>query len=229
MVLLGLDDSAESIYELDSLDEVDAPAPLKTFRFAEMGSRCLARPRSRASSCRGHFSCTFEEMKGPSITVLTILSLGLILAACGGSSVSDPEGASGGSVSAGSTSQDEPEPGSGGKGDRASGGDRADATELGECDPLDDECPVGTYCQWLDDHTECIEVGSTERDAPCKDTGTCQRGSICLGATFSGQELCQQACPLDADPFLVCDIGRHTCFPATDDEGNELDFGVCRY
>ncbi len=60
-------------------------------------------------------------------------------------------------------------------------------------------------------------------------TGTCQHGSICLGAGGFSGKLCQEPCTLDEDPWAVCDIGRHTCFVAVDDEGNDLPFGVCRY
>jgi hypothetical protein len=100
---------------------------------------------------------------------------------------------------------------------------------LGDCNPLADDCPSGSYCQYVDGGTECIPEGVTERDDVCEDTGTCQRGSICLhGSDLYGRH-CQQACPLDEDDWTVCDIGRHTCFVAVDDDSRELPFGVCRY
>lgn len=159
----------------------------------------------------------------------------LIVGACGGSSIDDADaGASGGASTGGSASES-----TGGSGGGAAstpdggsaGSDSASQTlaELGACSPLDDTCPEGTYCQLREGRTECIEEGSIERDELCNETGTCQRGSICLWAGESSGKRCQEPCTLDEDPWTVCDIGRHTCFVAVDDEENDLPFGVCRY
>jgi hypothetical protein len=145
-------------------------------------------------------NCGTVNIVIPRVIWPAALSVSLTVGACGGSAIDDA-------------------------GAGASGG----AGVLGECNPLDDACSDGTYCQLWEGRTQCIEEGSTERDELCEVTETCQRGSICLGAgEFSGK-LCQEPCTLDEDPWTVCDIGRHTCFVAVDDEGNDLPFGVCRY
>lgn len=138
----------------------------------------------------------------------SILLASWCCAACGGNSVDD--------------TSEEPSDGS-------NGGNFEQSTELGSCDPLEDTCAEGTYCQVLDGSTLCLPEGATERDEVCEESGSCQRGSICVfGSELYGKS-CQQPCPLDGDPWGVCDIGRHTCFLAVDDDGNELSFGVCRY
>jgi hypothetical protein len=147
-----------------------------------------------------------------------VLVVSLTVGACGGSTSEDADaGASGGAATGGSAPESMGGSGGGGAG------------ALGDCNPLSDTCPEGKYCQVLEGRTECIDEGSTERDELCEETDTCQRGSICLGAGEYSGKLCQQPCTLDAEPWTVCDIGRHTCFVAVDDDGNELPFGVCRY
>jgi hypothetical protein len=113
--------------------------------------------------------------------------------------------------------------------DGGNGGNSEQATELGSCDPLDDSCAAGTYCQVQDGRTSCLPEGTTERDGVCEVTGSCQRGSICAFASELYGKSCQQPCPLEAEPWDACDLARHTCFVAVDDDGNELPFGVCRY
>lgn len=159
----------------------------------------------------------------------------LFAGACGGNSINDPDpGASGGAPTGGSASASTGGSGGGAAGTPdggSAGGDSAPLNlgELGDCNPLEDTCPEGTYCQLREGRTECIEEGSTERDERCEETDPCQRGSICLWASEFLGRACQQPCPLDEKPWEVCDIGRHTCFVAVDDEDNELPFGVCRY
>jgi hypothetical protein len=96
-----------------------------------------------------------------------------------------------------------------------------------DCVPYDDKCVTGTYCQYFEGRTRCLEEGPIARDEPCGNE-RCQRGSICMFGSSLYGNLCQQPCPLD-DVDFRCDIGRHTCFPATDDAGMALPFGVCRY
>jgi hypothetical protein len=94
-----------------------------------------------------------------------------------------------------------------------------------ECVPYADECEAGSYCQYVDDHSECVAEGAIGRDEEC-DGARCQRGSICLPADqFSEVPVCQQPCNGDTP----CELSRHTCFAAVDDVGRELPFGVCRY
>lgn len=97
---------------------------------------------------------------------------------------------------------------------------------LGECIPYDDRCPAGTYCQYVDGRTRCVEEGEVPRDEVCNESGRCQRGSICLYGSDIYGDSCQQPCHLTEGS---CDISRHTCFVAVGDEGEELPFGVCRY
>jgi hypothetical protein len=105
-----------------------------------------------------------------------------------------------------------------------------DAASLGdECAPLADDCAAGTYCQHAGGRLQCVDEGSIARDELCGDE-SCQRGSICLRGAEPGElSFCQQPCDLNDDTSTPCDITRHTCFPAIDDAGNELSFGVCRY
>jgi len=95
-----------------------------------------------------------------------------------------------------------------------------------ECVPYDDACATGTYCQYVDGRTQCVAEGDTPREELCNDSGRCQRGSICLYSSSYG-DACQQPCALDGS--VGCLVGRHTCFVAVGDSGEELPFGVCRY
>jgi hypothetical protein len=96
------------------------------------------------------------------------------------------------------------------------------------CDPLDDSCPAGMYCQYGAGELRCLDEGHAERDANCEPE-MCQRGSICMPASELYGPACQQPCDLEQRPWSVCDNGRHTCFAAKSDAGVPLDFGVCRY
>jgi hypothetical protein len=146
----------------------------------------------------------------------------MLVAACGGKS-----SAARGEFGETTTTSTGAEPGTGGAVTGSTGGQSLD--ELGECNPLDDACPEGEYCQYLDRGTQCIPEGDTPRDEVCEDTTTCERGSICLyGSALYGKH-CQEPCPLGEEPWTVCFIGRHTCFVAVDEAGNDLPFGVCRY
>jgi hypothetical protein len=158
------------------------------------------------------------------------LTLSLIFCvACGGTSVSDPDGSGGISE----TSSGGRSAGQAGSTSDSSGGTSPEPTgqlELGsDCDPLADACPEEAYCQLWEGRTQCRPEGSTARDDICEKTGSCEHGSICLFGSELYGKTCQQPCPLDEDPWAVCDIGRHTCFVAVDDEERELPFGVCRY
>lgn len=152
------------------------------------------------------------------------------LAACGGNTVSDPEGGAG-SATVGGSAAVGGSTAAGGAASKATGGAGTGGAlvEGSVCDPLDDACSPGNYCQWRDGRAECIPEGSTKRDENCEETGACERGSICLSAGEFAGKTCQQPCPLDEGLMNVCDIGRHTCFVALDDEDRELHFGVCRY
>jgi len=113
----------------------------------------------------------------------------------------------------------------------ATGGDEGTATTTGptdsdECIPYDDDCAEGHYCQYVDGHTQCIPEGEVQRDDPCDDA-LCQRGSICMYADSIYGNHCQQPCNLEEQ--WPCDLPRHTCFVAQDDEEQQLWFGVCRY
>ena len=96
-----------------------------------------------------------------------------------------------------------------------------------DCVPYEDNCAAGTYCQYFEGRTRCLEEGLIARDERCGNE-RCQRGSICMPGSNLYGNLCQQPCPLD-DVDFRCDITRHTCFRATDDAGMALPFGVCRY
>ena len=98
---------------------------------------------------------------------------------------------------------------------------------LDECVPYDDTCAPGTYCQYVGGRTQCVDEGDVPRDESCNDSGRCQRGSICLPSSDTFGDSCQQPCALDES--VKCFIGRHTCFVAVGDDGEELSFGVCRY
>lgn len=100
------------------------------------------------------------------------------------------------------------------------------ATDSDECIPYEDDCAEGLYCQFVDGRTQCIPEGAVARDETCEED-LCERGSICMFADSLYGKQCQQPCNLAED--LPCDIGRHTCFVAVDDDGQELEFGVCRY
>lgn len=102
----------------------------------------------------------------------------------------------------------------------------AGTTDSDECLPYDDDCIEGHYCQFVDGRTQCIPEGRVLRDAPCEED-LCERGSICMFADSLYGNHCQQPCNLAEE--RPCDIGRHTCFVAVDDDGRELGFGVCRY
>ena len=95
----------------------------------------------------------------------------------------------------------------------------------GECVPYADDCPAGQYCQYVDDRTRCVEEGDVPRDERCDDR--CQRGSICMSSNSFLGKLCQKPCSIPDG--VTCDLSRHTCFTALDDDDNELWFGVCRY
>ena len=118
-----------------------------------------------------------------------------------------------------------------------------------DCLPYDDMCPDGQYCQYQDDGLRCIDnsdvvAGATGNWPDCPE-GACSRGAICLEASATGvdsgagDELrCYPAC---APQFIgtigascgdmpgCCHNGRHTCHQATDENGDALAFGVCRY
>jgi len=96
-----------------------------------------------------------------------------------------------------------------------------------DCVPYDDTCPTGSYCQYLDGHTQCVAEGDIARDELCNDGARCRRGSICLHGSDLYGDSCQQPCSLDKQ--YACFIGRHTCFAAVSPEGEPLSFGVCRY
>lgn len=114
-----------------------------------------------------------------------------------------------------------------GDGDDANGnGDDGTSTASDECIPYEDDCAEGLYCQFVDGRTQCIPEGAVARDETCEED-LCERGSICMFADSLYGKQCQQPCNLAED--LPCDIGRHTCFVAVDDDGQELEFGVCRY
>lgn len=106
--------------------------------------------------------------------------------------------------------------------DPASGGSTATS---GECDPLDDRCAAGSYCQLVDGVTRCVEEGSAARDEPCDEDGRCQRGSMCLPDGI--RDLCLQPCPRDNE--FICDNRRHTCFVVPIDQGEDLPFWACEY
>jgi hypothetical protein len=132
------------------------------------------------------------------------LGVGVFLCGCGGQSKAGP---------AATTLSD--------------GGTTSESPSTDECVPYDDNCPTGSYCQYLDGRTQCVAEGEVVRDALCNDGGRCKRGSICLYGSSLYGDSCQQPCSLDGQ--YKCFIGRHTCFVAMGAEDEELSFGVCRY
>ena len=132
---------------------------------------------------------------------------------CGGSTAAADPTASGGGDSA-----------TGEQASTGGGENEADLDEGEECSPYEDSCGPALACQIVGDRTRCAAEGSSERDERCEES-PCQRGSVCLWDGYN--DTCQQPCTLDG--AVKCDIARHTCFAAVDEQGNELPFGVCRY
>jgi hypothetical protein len=180
-------------------------------------------------------SATTPPMMSPRALGPAVLMVSFLATACGGSHKDESEaGASGGATATGGSGAAGGARATGGAGTPVGGegGDNAEPLvppELGDCDPLADSCAEGKSCQVREGRTACVDEGSTARDEACEDTGSCERGSICLGAGEVAGEWCQQPCSLEEEPWGACDIARHTCFVALDDQGRELPFGVCRY
>jgi len=101
------------------------------------------------------------------------------------------------------------------------------------CLPYADACPDGEYCQYEDGRLQCVPDGPVEPDfasvhsTPACPDGRCSRGGICMRHTsFAGGVL---SCFFPCGPGVECPNGRHTCWPATGDDGEALGFGLCDY
>ena len=122
-------------------------------------------------------------------------------------------------------------------GGEAPGGESSDPSE---CEPHDDQCPEGQYCQYTDGQLRCIDNGDVEPDpqfhsTPICPEGVCSRGGICHDI-HRGETLPEPRCFRTCDPASItstgvsdCDNRRHTCYQAEDAEGQPLPFAICDY
>ena len=102
------------------------------------------------------------------------------------------------------------------------------------CDPLNDTCPEGKYCQYADGVLRCVTEGDVLPDyshVPPACPGICSRGGICMPSDYGVDEAaCFQPCALaGVNQNSNCVNSRHTCRQAYGDNDEPLTFGLCNY